>query len=254
MRKTWFIFKRELRVYFTSPIAYAVIFIFLLIAGYFFYSSVTYFAMISLQAMRNPMVQGLNPAELVLSPMFGNISVVLLLMIPVLTMRLLSEEKKSGTFELLFSYPLRDLDVLLGKYLAALFVVALMIGLTGLYPLIMWGLGAGAWGVTVSGYLGLFLVAGAFLSLGLFVSSLTENQVVAAIVSFGALLLFWVVGWSASMAGPLARVLEYVSLLKHLANFARGVIDTADVAYYLCFIFLFLFLTLRSLESKWWRG
>ncbi|MFH1091162.1 MAG: ABC transporter permease subunit [Pseudomonadota bacterium] len=255
MNNFWAIFKREIRVYFASPIAYAVMIIFLVLAGYFFYSSMTYYVLASFQAARNPNLQGLNVIDMVLSPLFGNLSIILLLMLPVLTMRMFSEEKKSGAHELLFSYPVRDMEVLLGKYAASLCVVLLMIGLTALYQLFLWGYGLWEPGVALSGYLGLVLLAAAFVSLGIFISSLTENQVVAAVVSFGVLLMFWVVGWSAAQAGgPLKDVLVYVSLVKHLSNFAKGIVDTADVFYYLCFIFLFLFLTLRSLESKRWRG
>jgi len=255
MRNFWTIFKRELRVYFTSPIAYAIMVIFLVAAGYFFYNSLAYYSLLSFQAMRNPYLENLNLVDMVLSPLFGNISVVMLLMVPVLTMRLWSEEKKSGTLELLFSYPVRDIEVLLGKYCAALAVFMIMVGLTGFYQLVLWALGQSAPGVALSGYLGMLLLGAAFIALGVFVSSLTENQIVAAAVSFGVLLLFWVIGWSAStVEAPLGRVFEYLSLVKHLVNFAKGVIDTADVVYYLVMIFFFLFLTMRSLESKRWRG
>ena len=255
MTNSWPIFKRELKVYFTSPIAYAMLFIFLIITGYFFYSNVAYYALVAMQAARNPFTEGINIIDMVLSPLFGNISVVMLLMLPVLTMRLFAEEKKSGTYELLFSYPLRDAEVLVGKYLAALAVFTLMIGLTGLYQLLLWNLGVSEPGVVLSGYLGLFLAGAAFIALGIFISSLTENQIVAAVISFGLLLLFWVIGWSSSVVGPpFGSIFEYISLVSHLMNFAKGIIDTADLAYYLCFIFFFLFLTLRSLESKRWRG
>lgn len=255
MSNVWPVFKREIKVYFTSPIAYAVSVIFLIIAGYFFYSSVAYYVLVSYQAARNPYMEGLNLTDLVLTPMFGNISIVMLLMLPLLTMRLFAEEKKTGTYELLLSYPIKDIEVLLGKYLAALAVFALMVGLTGLYHVLLGALGIGETGVALSGYLGLILLGAAFLALGVFISSLTENQIVAAAISFGMLLLFWVVGWSSSSLGPpWSDLLEYLALVKHILNFAKGIIDTADVSYYLLFAFFFLFLTLRSLESKRWRG
>ena len=255
MRNIWAIFRRELNVYFTSPIAYAIIFIFLIVSGYFFYSSVAYYVMVSFQAARNPFVEGLNLVDMVISPLLGNMSVILLLMLPVTTMRLFAEEKKSGSIELLFSFPVRDMEVLLGKYLAALAVFTVMAGLTLLHQVVLWGMGVGAPGVVLAGYVGVFLMGAAFIALGVFVSSLTENQIVAAVVSFGLLILFWIIGFSSSMVGRgMGRVLEYVSLTRHVVGFARGVIDTADVAYYLCFTALFLFLTLRSLESKRWRG
>ena len=255
MSSFWTIFRRELRVYFSSPIAYAIIFIFLVVAGYFFYSTVAFYSLMSFQAMRNPFMARLNPVDMVISPLIGNLSVILLLMMPVLTMRLFAEEKKTGTYELLFSYPVREIEVLLGKYFAALAVFSLMVGLTGFYHLILWGFGVSAFGVVLSGYLGLFLLGAAFISLGVLISSLTENQIVAAVIGFGVLLLFWVIGWSSSSVGPpLSRIFEYLSLVKHMVSFAKGIVDTADLAYYLCFIIFFLFLTLRSLESKRWRG
>ena len=252
----WPILKREMRVYFNSPIAYAVFFIFLIVSGIFFYLLVQQYVMTSFQAARNPYIQGVNVVDTVLSPMFGNLGVIVLFMLPLFTMRLFAEEKKSGTYELLFSYPLRDVDVLLGKYLAALAIFAIMIALTLMNHVLLWAVGATSTpGVTIAGFLGIFLLGAAFISLGVFVSSLTENQIVAAVVTFGILLFFWIVGWTAySAEPPVSEFLQYISLTKHLGNFTQGVIDTADVVYYLLCIFFFLFLTLRSLESKRWRG
>jgi len=255
MRNFWAIFKRELAVYFTSPMAYAILVIFLIIAGYMFSSTVSYYAFVSLEAARNPYLAGLNVADAVLNPLFANLSVVMLLMLPALTMRLLAEEKKSGTFELLFTYPLRDIEVVLGKYAAVLAVFAVMLGLTATYQILLAFLGKSAGGVALAGYLGLFLAGAAFLSLGLFVSSLSENQIVAAVVTFGCLLLLYLAGWSSAMIqSDLGKVLTHLSLIEHFKNFSKGVVDTTDLVYYACFIFFFLFLSLRTLESKRWRG
>ena len=255
MGNFWAILKRELTVYFTSPMAYAVLVIFLLIAGYMFSSSVMYYAVVSLEAAQNPYMQGLNVAEAVLNPLFSNLSVVMLLMLPALTMRLLAEEKKSGTFELLFTYPIRDIEVVLGKYAAALAVFAVMLALTATYQILLAYLGKSAGGVVLSGYLGLFLSGAAFLALGLLISSLSENQIVAAVVTFGCLLLLWLLGWSSSMIkSDLGKVLTHLSLIEHFRNFSHGVVDTVDLVYYACFIFFFIFLSLRTLESKRWRG
>ena len=255
MGSTWTIFKREIKVYFTSPIAYVLAVIFLAITGYLFTGNVLTYSLASIQAARNPYIEGVNPVDMVLMPLFGNIGFVLLFLLPVLTMRLFAEEKKSGTSELLFCYPVRDIEILAGKYLAALFVTSLMIGLTGLFLLLLWVFGMAEPGVAFSGYLGMFLLAATFLACGIFISSLTENQIVAAVLTLGVLLLLWLVGWSAAKVGPtLSKVFEYISLVQHLINFARGVIDTSDIVYYLCLIFFFLFLTLRSMESRRWRG
>lgn len=255
MRNTWAIFKREMSVYFTSPIAYAVTIIFLVITGYFFAASLSAYSIYSLQAFQNPQLKGLNLADMVVAPMMSNMAVIMLLMLPALTMRLMSEEKKSGAHELLFTYPVRDIEVVLGKYLAALAVFAVMLALTSTHQLFLLALGKNTLAAAAPGYLGLLLLGGAFIALGLMVSTLTENQIVAAVVSFGLLLLLWVAGWSASFtSSSLGEVLKYISIVTHFEGFAKGLIDTKDLAYYLLFIFSCLFLSLRSLESKRWRG
>ncbi|MBW2085796.1 MAG: ABC transporter permease subunit, partial [Deltaproteobacteria bacterium] len=187
MRNFWAVFKRELKIYFTSPIAYAVMVIFLVMAGYFFYTGVSYYSLISFQAAQNPQLFRVNLSGIVMSPLFSNMSLVMLLMIPALTMRLYAEEKRSGTYELLFTYPLRDIEVLLGKYGAALAVFAIMLGLTGAYQIILLFMGKSFPDVVLSGYLGLFLMGAAFMALGVLISAMTENQIVASVVSFGVL-------------------------------------------------------------------
>lgn len=259
MRNFFLIFKKEFKSYFTSPIAYVVITMFLILSGYFFYNSFALFSTISFQATLNPMLAKqvglLNITESVVRPLFGNISVIMLLMIPLLTMRLFSEEKKTGTIELLLTYPITDMEVLLGKFFACMAVFIIMIALTVLYPLLLIAFGQPETGPIITGYIGLLLVGASFVSLGIFASSLTENQIIAATVAFGLLLLFWMIGFSASLAGQmLGDILSYISLTAHLEAFAKGVIDTTDIIYYLIFISLFLFLTLRILESKKWRG
>ena len=254
--KVWPVFKKELRLYFTSPVAYAVGTIFLLIAGYFFYSIFAFFTMASMQAMMNPaMARELNVTDSVLRPLFSNLSVILLLIMPLLTMRLIAEERRAGTIELLLTYPIRDGAVLAGKYLAALALYAMMIGLTLAYPAMVAYFAQLEWGPLLTGYLGLLLMGAAFLAVGLFASSLTENQIVAAVITFGVLLMFWVIGWSADYAGgAFGRVLAHLSILEHNESFSRGVLDTKDVIYYLNFTALALFLTLRALEARRWKG
>lgn len=259
MRNFYLIFKKELKSYFTSPIAYVVITIFLVITGYFFYNNLAIFSTISFQATINPMLAKelnlLNITESVVRPLFGNISVIMLLMMPLLTMRLFSEEKKSGTIELLLTYPLTDMQVLLGKFSACLFVLTVMLTLTIIHPILIMVFGQPESGPIITGYIGLFLMGMAFISLGIFASSLTENQIIAATVAFGVLLVFWLMGYSAGLSGPgLEKVISYISITDHLEGLAKGVVDTGDIIYYLLFTILFLFLTLRALESKRWRG
>jgi len=254
--KIWAIFKKEMRLYFTSPVAWVVLTIFLLIAGYFFYSIFAFFTQASIQSAMNPqMGRDLNVTDSVMRPLFSNISVILLLLMPLVTMRLFAEERRAGTIELLLTYPVRDGAVLAGKYLAALGLYAIMIGLTLLYPAIVVYFARLEWGPVFTGYLGLLLMGATFIAVGVFASSLTENQIVAAITTFGALLIFWILGWSADYAGGTAgRVLQFLSILEHNDSFSKGVIDTKDVLYYLNFTVLALFLTLRSLEARRWKG
>lgn len=250
------IFKKELRAYFASPIAYVVLTIFALISGFFFYSLLTFFSLNSLQAAMNPALgQGLNASQWIVSPLFRDIAVTMLLLMPAATMRLFSEEKKTGTIELLFSYPIRDWELLLGKFLAALALYAAMLGISLLDVAMLGSFARLEWGLIVSGYIGLLLLGMAFLGLGILASALTENQVVAAVGAFGVLLLLWVIGWSAEAAGPtLGPILSHLSIINHYDSFAKGTIESRDVIYYLNFTLLCLFLTLRSLESKRWRG
>jgi ABC-2 type transport system permease protein len=254
--KIWPVFKKEMRLYFSSPVAWVVMTIFLFIAGYFFYSIFAFYTLASMQSAMNPqMGRDLNVTDSVLRPLLSNMSVILLLLMPLITMRLFAEERRSGTIELLLTYPVRDGAVLIAKYLAALALYALMLALTLLYPGIIVYFTRLEWGPLLTGYLGLLLMGATFLAVGIFASSLTENQIVASITTFGVLLFLWVVGWSAEyVGGGWGRVLSHLSLLDHFDTFARGVLDTKDVLYYVDVTVLALFLTLRSLEARRWKG
>ena len=254
--KIWPIYKKEMRLYFTSPIAWVILTIFLFIAGYFFYSIFAFFTLASMQSAMNPaMARDLNVTDSVLRPLFSNISVILLLLMPLVTMRLFAEERRSGTIELLLTYPVRDGAVLIGKYLAGLTLYAIMLALTLFYPLLVAYFARVEWGPLATGYLGLLLMGATFLGVGIFASSLTENQIVASIITFGVLLIFWVIGWSSDyLGGTWGRVLSHLSLIEHFDSFAKGVLDTRDVLYYVDFTIVALFLTLRSLEARRWKG
>jgi len=254
--RVWPIFKKEMRLYFTSPVAYVVLTIFLVIAGYFFYNIFAFFTLASMQSAMNPaMARDMNVTDSVLRPLFSNISVILLLLMPLITMRLFAEERRSGTIELLLTYPVRDGAVLVGKYLAALALYALMLALTLLYPAIVVYFARLEWGPLMTGYVGLLLMGATFIAVGVFASSLTENQIVASITTFGILLIMWIIGWSAdSVGGPWGKVLQHLSILERNDNFAKGVLDTKDIVYYVNFIALALLLTLRSLEARRWKG
>jgi ABC-2 type transport system permease protein len=251
------ILKKEMRSYFNSPIAYVVIAAFLIIAGWFFYTSMAFFSMISFQAMQNPYLRSqLNITEMVVRPLFGgNLTIWLVILLPAVSMRLLAEEKKSGTMELLLTYPVSNFEAIMGKYLSSLVIFIAMLILTGLYPLLMFWVSEPEWGPLVSAYVGLMLIGASFLALGLFASSLTENQIVAYVVGIAACLFFLLIGWASAFTdGFLKKFLTYISITQHLDSFRKGVLDTADLTYYLIFIVFFLFCALWVLESRRWRG
>jgi len=239
------IFKKELRSYFTSLIAYVVLAVFLVLAGYYFYTDLALFVLWG----------GASVQEGLWQYLFHDIRLILLFTIPLLTMRLFSEEKKLGTIELLFTYPFRDIEILLGKYLACLTVFSIMLGFTVLYPILLAIVYQVELGPLVASYLGMFLLGSAFISCGIMVSSLTENQIVAALIATGIILTFWFIDWNEAAVSPsVAVVLHHLSFFEHFYNFVRGVIDTKDIVYFMLYTFFFLFLTLRSLESRRWRG
>ncbi len=250
------VYRKELYSLFASPIFYAVAFTFLVLAGYFFYSSVVYYNLLSFQAAQNPMMaKQMNLMEMVLRPFFFDLSIVLLLLSPLLTMRLLAEERKSGTIELLFTYPLPDRAIVLAKFAAVVsaFVVILAATLPGIFLLSI--IANPVWRPILCGYLGVFLLGTSFMALGIFTSSLTHNQIIAAVLSFGGILMLWVIGWAKSYVGsPMGEVIEYLSIIKHFDSFSKGVLDSRDILYYLIFIVFFLFLTLKQMATYRWRG
>lgn len=252
--------RKELTIYFATPIFYITGFFFLLLAGYFFYTNLFYYSMLSLQiaqqAAQNPqLLTQLNAQEMVFRPLFQVLAVVLLLLVPLLTMRLLAEEKRSGTAELLFTYPLTDWNVILGKFLAALAVFVVLLAFTGIYAVATGFIAPVDWGALLTSYLGMILLGASLLSLGLFASSLTENQIIAAVTGFALLLLLWIIGLAQMLGtGAWARLFQALSIMDHYDNFTRGVIDTRDLVYHFSFIFFFLFLTKRILESRRWRA
>ena len=237
MRKILAISGKEARSYFASPIAYVVMAMFLLITGYFFAAYVG------------------NTGLAMLDGLFSTGTIIMLMLVAsLLTMRLLAEEQKLGTIELLLTSPVRDWEVVIGKYLASLAVFVVMVGLTLYYPLLLFWFGDPDPGPIFSGYVGLFLLGASFLSVGLLASSLTSNQIVSAVLAFGLLRLMLVMaGAGGFVSGAPAEVISYISLSEHLGDFVKGVIDTKDIIYYLSFIALFLFLTVRSLETRRWR-
>ena len=255
MTNIWSVMKKEIRAYFASPIAYVVLFAFTFIFGWFFYNLVMWFNAQAMQMAQNPYyAQQVNINQMVFSPLFGNMSLILVFLVPLLTMRLLAEEKKNGTDELLFTSPLSVGQIVLGKYLAALVLLAAMLGLTALLSVFAFTHGNPELAPWLTGYLGLFLMGAACIGLGLFFSALTENQIVAAVLTLLTLLLFFVLHWVSTLgSGPWQGVVNYLAFSSHLEDMTRGILDTKDVVYYASFAFFGLFLAHSVIQSRRWR-
>jgi ABC-2 type transport system permease protein len=229
------IYKKELKSYFNSPIAYIVIIVFLAIVGWFFVNG---FFQSNSASMR---------------PLFDMIPFIFLFFIPAITMRSFSEEKKQGTIELLLTKPVKDVELVIGKFLAALMLTLITLLPTLIYLLVVMNLGDLDWGSVIGGYLGLILMAAVYIGIGIFASSLTENQVIAFIVSFIAVFALFMMGKILVQVSPgLVSAVEFISTDFHFANISRGVIDTRNVIYYFSMIFLTIFLTKVSIESRKW--
>lgn len=255
MRNIWAIAKKELGLYFGSPVGYVVFAIFLFIWGYFFTSILRWFNDMAFQAAQNPYyAQQLNINQNVFAPTLSNITIFFLLLLPALTMRLFAEEKKLGTEELLYTSPLSAGQILLGKYLASLVMLAVMLALSAVSTAFTFVYGNPELAPLLIGYLGLFLIGAAFMAVGLFFSSLTENQVVAVILAMGTTLLIYILSWAAYRAsGTMASVLNYLSIQEHFSDMVRGVLDTKSLVYFLSFSFFWLFLTHSWIQSRRWR-
>ncbi|MBN2468689.1 MAG: ABC transporter permease subunit [Deltaproteobacteria bacterium] len=243
----YYIFQREVRSYFQSLIAYILIAVFLVLAGYFFYSDLIMHILWSFHKTDFGKIWEFY---------LFDVRYVLMMIIPLLTMRLFAEEKKLGTIELLWTYPIRDWELLAGKYLASLFFLSLMLGLTMVYPLIthlfIYEIDVAA---LLAGYLGLFLLGSSFIACGLLISSLTENQIVAALGTYGLLLMFWFLTWNEAVANQkVVELLLNISLFDRLLTFTQGAIDLKDVVFFINWHGFFIFLTLLSLTARKWRG
>jgi len=257
MRNIMTIFGKEMRLIFSGPVAYVVLASFLLLTGFFFFDLfANYSQILSYASMyQNPaMLEQVNVNQMILTPLMHNISILLMLIVPILTARLYAEEKSAGTDELLLTSPIRVSEIISGKLLAGLAFYLLLLMLTIHFPAVLFKYANPDLGTALSGYLGLFLMGAAFISFGLFVSTLTDSQVVAAISSFALLLIFWILGWLAeSQSGLVGEVLGYLSMTQHFEHFGEGLISVVDLVYYLSFIALFWFLATRAVESTRWR-
>jgi ABC-2 type transport system permease protein len=247
--------QKELKSYFSSPIAYIVIGMFALIYGYFYVVMLQYFVRAGMQGgmMGGPQVLNIN--QDMLRPVIQNLTVVMLFLLPMITMRTYAEEKRSGTIELLLTSPLTDLQIILGKFVGAMSLYAAMLAITLPHMGVLYLYGDPEWKPMLTAYAGLLLMGGSFVSLGLFISSLSKNQIVAGAMTFATFLMLWVINWIGSFSsGTMSTITNYLSIIEHFDDFSKGVVDTTHLVYYLSFISFGLFLTAKSVDSERWRG
>ncbi|MEB3285437.1 MAG: ABC transporter permease subunit [Candidatus Sericytochromatia bacterium] len=236
MSKIFAIAGREMRSYFGSPLAFVVAAMFILVVGYLF--SLILF----------------HTKQANFQPLFSNMSVMLLLVIPALTMRLIADERKTGTIELLMTSPIHDRDLVIGKYLAALIYLGFLVALTMAFPLLVALSSKLEWWVILSGYLGVYLLGASFMAIGVLASSLTANMIIAAMITFALSLVIWLLPSAGQIfGGAAADVMTYLSVINHQENMGRGVLDSSDLVFYLSFITACLFMAVRSVETYHWR-
>jgi ABC-2 type transport system permease protein len=260
VRNTLAVAQKELRIYLTTWTAWVLLVAFLEITAFFFYVLVSEFQRSRLryiEAHAAGILAEMNLTDLVVGPLFSYVATFFVFLLPILTMRLVSEERRSRTLELMLSVPLRPIELVLGKYFAALSVMALMLALTLVFPLLLDVLGnepgAVDWRTVAVGYLGMALLGAAALAIGLLASALTESQVIAVVIAFTTLLVLLVVGIAADGDGMWAALAGYLSISNHLHPFARGLVRSEDAIYYLSLVFVGLFLTYRIIEAERWR-
>jgi ABC-2 type transport system permease protein len=258
MRNILAIAERELRAYFSSPIAYVVLTIFVFLSGIFFRSILSQVMQMAMVATMRAQQMGPQPMDMpgmISRGFLSTMSVILLFIMPMLTMGLFSEEKKRGTIELLLTAPLTDLQVVLGKFFAAAAFFVILLGTTWIPMGILYLYGDPASGPILTAYLGLLLYGLTIIAIGMFISTLTENQIIAAVLSFGTIMVLWLVDVVAANAESTSKeILTYLSILSHLDDFMKGVLATSHIIFYLSLMLIGLFLTYRSVDSLRWRG
>src|SRR5208283_3271075 len=244
---------KEFKGYFVSPIGYAVMALFALIFGFGFFTATRDMVQLSFRAAAMGQQQPMSVNDQVIRPLLGFAGTIALFLIPMITMRLIAEEKRNGTIELLLTSPVKDIEIILGKWLGAVLLYMCVLGMSvlDLAMLFLWG--KPDLKPVLVAYLGLLLQGGCLLAIGILISTMTKNQIVAGGVTFFVCLLLWLLSWfTAFDAGPFAQVINYLSIVTHMENFSKGVIDSKDIVFYLSFIFFSLFLTQRSMESLRW--
>jgi ABC-2 type transport system permease protein len=255
MRNVWVICRKELRSYFASPIAYAVMAFFAVLFGLVFFSITRDFVSASFRSQMMGSSPPMSVNGLIISPMLGFAGTVSLFLIPLISMRLLAEEKRNGTIELLLTSPVQDLSIILGKWLGAMLLYLFVLGMSvpSIALLFLWG--KPDWKPVLAAYLGLLLQGGCLLALGTLISAMTSNQIVAGGVAFFVSLVLYMLSWFTEFdSTTTSKVLNYISIVPHMENFSKGILDLKDAVFYVTFIFLALFLTVRQMESLRWRS
>ena len=256
MRNILAIAQKELKSYFSGPIAYIAIGLWAVLYGYFFVAILQFFVRQSMQMGQfGQGPQSMNVNQQLIRPLLQNVTILMLFLMPMVTMRTYSEEKRSGTIELLLTSPLTDFQIIIGKFLGAMALWAVMLAVTTIHIGLLFIYGQPEWKPLVTAYIGFFLFGGCFISVGLFISSLTKNQIVAGMSTFAVFLLLWIITWIGTLLGPTGEQLtQYLSVIDHFDDFGKGIVDTKHVIFYLSFITFGLFLTAKSVDMERWRG
>ena len=255
MKNVLLICFKEFKGYFVSPIGYAVMALFALIFGFGFYTATRDMVQLGFRAQMMGQQQPMSVNDMVIRPLLGFAGTIALFLIPMITMRLIAEEKRTGTIELLLTSPVTDMEIILGKWLGALLLYMSVLGMSVLNIAMLFLWGKPDIKPLLVAYLGLLLQGGCLLALGTLISTMTRNQIVAGGVTFFVSLLLWLLQWfTAYGASPALQVVNYLSIVTHMENFSKGAIDSKDIVFYLSFIFFLLFLTKRSMESLRWRA
>jgi ABC-2 type transport system permease protein len=254
MSNIFAIAQKELKAYFASPIAYVTIGFFALLYGYFYAVGLAFFVRQSMQMGQFGGPQTVNINQMMIRNVVQNVTILVLFLMPMVTMRTYAEEKRSGTIELLLTSPLTDFQIIMGKFLGAVALWAIMLAVSLIHIAILFVYGNPEWKPIVTAYLGLLLFGACFISVGLFISSLTKNQIVAGMVTFAVFLFLWIINWIGSFYPSINNLTEYLSIISHFDDFSKGVIDTTHLVYYFSVITFGLFLTAKSVDSERWRG
>lgn len=255
MRSAVALFRREIYSWLTTPAGYVLGGVYLTISGYFFYNILLVYHEYCRRMAGIPEMQSqLNAMEMVIRPLIMNMGILALLVMPLITMRMLAEERARGTLELLRTSPLTSMQLILAKHLAATSVFTMVLAVTLVYPLILAMVTHLEWGAVLTAWLGLWLLGQIFLAVGIFTSALTESQRVAGLTSFGLLLAFWVASWAGGLTdGVLGSVCKQLAVIPHLHSLSRGILDSRDLAWFVSMTAFFIFLAVQSLESLRWR-